>query len=130
MAEAEAREIALVESGPCAEAVQYNPERQLIEIQLKNGAIFAFPPHLAQGLQNASPSELEEVWLGADGLSVHWDSLDADFSIPGLIQGIFGTKAWMAELDRKGGQQSSLAKQQAARANGKKGGRTKKTQPL
>lgn len=126
IAEAEARAITLVEAGPCAEAVRYNSERQLIEIQLKNGAIFAFPPHLAQGLGNASPEQLEDVWLGADGLSIHWDSLDADFSIPGLVQGIFGTKAWMAELGRKGGQKSSVAKQQAARANGKKGGRPKK----
>ena len=130
IAQAEAKATDLVEAGPCAEAVQYNSERKLIEIQLKNGAIFAFPPHLVQGLGDASPSELEDVWLGADGLSIHWESLDADFSIPGLIQGIFGTKSWMTELGRKGGQKSSVAKQQAARANGKKGGRPKKAKPL
>ncbi|MDB9495356.1 DUF2442 domain-containing protein [Spirulina major CS-329] len=129
IAEAEARAIALADAGPCAEAVWYNSERQLIEIQLKNGAIFSFPPHLAQGLTNAAPHELENGCLGADGLSVHWDSLDADFSVLGLIQGIFGTKTWMAELGRRGGQRSSVAKQQAARANGKKGGRPKKTKP-
>jgi hypothetical protein len=127
IAQASARAIALADAGPCAEAVWYNSERQLIEIRLKNGAIFSFPPHLAQGLNKASPRELEDIWLGADGLSVHWDSLDADFSIPSLIQGIFGTKAWMTELGRKGGKRSSVAKQQAARTNGKKGGRPKKT---
>ncbi|WP_219729955.1 hypothetical protein [Sodalinema gerasimenkoae] len=42
------------------------------------------------------------------------------------MQGIFGSRNWMAELGRKGGQKTSTAKRQAARENGKKGGRTKK----
>lgn len=58
---------------------------------------------------------------------MHWESLDADFNILGLIQGVFGTKSWMAELGRKGGKISSVAKSQAARENGKKGGRPKKS---
>ncbi|MDB9312365.1 DUF2442 domain-containing protein, partial [Spirulina sp. CS-785/01] len=113
------------ESGPCAEAVHYNPDRNLIEIHLTNGAIFAFPPHLAQGLGKATPEQLNDVWLDAAGLSVHWESLDADFSVSGLVQGIFGTQAWMSELGRKGGKRSTAAKRKAARENGRKGGRPK-----
>ena len=58
--------------------------------------------------------------------SVHWESLDVDFGIPELVAGIFGTKSWMAELGRKGGEATSSAKSAAARKNGKKGGRPKK----
>ena len=37
------------------------------------------------------------------GLGLHWQKLDADLSVPALLQGLFGTKAWMSELERLGG---------------------------
>ncbi|MBD1886493.1 DUF2442 domain-containing protein [Microcoleus sp. FACHB-45] len=111
---------------PRAESVQYNQSEDLIVIKLKNGAIFCFPPKLAQGLEGASPEQLADVWLPPSGSSVHWESLDVDFGIPELVAGIFGTKSWMAELGRKGGQAISTSKSAAARKNGKKGGRPKK----
>ena len=111
---------------PRAESVQYNQSEDLIVIKLKNGAIFCFPPRLAQGLESASPEQLADVWLPPSGSSVHWESLDVDFGIPELVAGIFGTKYWMAELGRKGGEATSSAKSAAARKNGKKGGRPKK----
>ena len=82
---------------PRAESVDYNPSEDLIMIKLKNGAIFSFPPRLAQGLEGASPAQLADVWLPPSGSSVHWESLDVDFGIPELIAGIFGTKSWMAD---------------------------------
>ncbi|MEG4837580.1 DUF2442 domain-containing protein [Microcoleus sp. B9-D4] len=80
-----------------AESVQYNQSEDLIVIKLKNGAIFSFPPKLAQGLEGASPEQLADVWLPPSGSSVHWESLDVDFGIPELLAGIFGTKSWMAD---------------------------------
>src|SRR4028118_480048 len=97
---------------PRAESVQYNQSEDLIVIKLKNGAIFCFPPKLAQGLEGASPEQLADVWLPPSGSSVHWESLDVDFGIPELVTGIFGTKSWMAELGRKGGQAISSSKSQ------------------
>ncbi|MCC3420839.1 MAG: DUF2442 domain-containing protein [Microcoleus sp. PH2017_07_MST_O_A] len=81
---------------PRAESVHYNQSEDLIVIKLKNGAIFCFPPRLAQGLESASPEQLADLWLPPSGSSVHWESLDVDFGIPELIAGIFGTKSWMA----------------------------------
>jgi hypothetical protein len=46
-----------------------------------------------------------------------------DLSIPGLLAGLFGTKAYMA---RRAGQAKSPAKAAAARENGRKGGRPRK----
>ncbi len=111
---------------PCAESVYYNQNSDLIVIKLLNGAIFSFPPQLAQGLENATFEQLSDVWLSAAGRSIHWESLDVDFSIANLVMGIFATKAWMAELGKKGGQANSEAKQKAAQENGKKGGRPRK----
>ncbi|MEG4500493.1 DUF2442 domain-containing protein [Microcoleus sp. F10-C6] len=59
---------------PRAESVQYNQSEDLIVIKLKNGAIFSFPPKLAQGLEAASPEQLADVWLPPSGSSVHWES--------------------------------------------------------
>lgn len=115
---------------PRAESVTYNQSDDLIVIRLTNGAIFSFPPRLAQGLGGATPEQLADVWISSSGSSVHWDSLDADFSVPELVAGIFGTKSWMAELGRKGGQVTSSAKASAARKNGQKGGRPRKNAAL
>ena len=30
------------------------------------------------------------------GSRFHWETLDADFSVPALLVGVFGTTAWMA----------------------------------
>lgn len=45
---------------------------------------------------------------------------------PSLLQGIFGTKAWMRELARGMGAIKSPAKAVASRQNGRKGGRPRK----
>jgi hypothetical protein len=44
-----------------------------------------------------------------------------------LVMGLFGSKAWMTELGRQGGKLKSVAKAQASRDNGKRGGRPRKT---
>ncbi len=108
----------------------YDKSDDLIVIRLRNGAIFSFPPRLAQGLKDASPEQLADMWIPPSGSSIHWESLDVDLSIPELVAGIFGTKSWMAELGRKGGQATSSAKSAAARKNGKKGGRPRKNNTL
>jgi hypothetical protein len=62
------------------------------------------------------------------GFNLHWPALDVDLFVPALLAGVFGTRAWMArELARVGGQARSAAKTKAARANGAKGGRPRKT---
>jgi hypothetical protein len=51
--------------------------------------------------------------------------------VGGLLRGIFGTKKWMAELERESGRAKSKAKTTAShqngRKNGKRGGRPRKT---
>ncbi len=112
---------------PRAVSVRFDQSSGVIVIALKNGAFFSFPPNLVQGLGEASPEDLNDVWLDASGSSIHWDQLDVDLEITGLVAGIFGTKVWMSELGKKGGQATSSAKAESSRNNGKKGGRPKKS---
>ncbi len=72
-----------------------------IVINLKSGATYSFPPKIAQGLTGASPENLAEVEVTPSGDGLHWEKLDADFSIPALLAGVFGTEAWMAEIKMK-----------------------------
>lgn len=108
---------------PRATAVRYDRKSARIIVELNNGCTFAFPPHLAQGLEAATDDELAMVEILGAGYGLHWEALDADFRVSGLLAGVFGTKAYMA---RRAGQATSPAKAAAARANGAKGGRPRK----
>jgi hypothetical protein len=108
---------------PRAAAARFDDAAGLIVVELTNGCVFAFPPGMAQGLETASESELAAVEILGAGSGLHWDALDVDLSVPGLLAGIFGTAAYMAQ---QAGRARSPAKAAAARANGAKGGRPRK----
>lgn len=108
---------------PRAEAVRYDKRNSRIIIDLTNGCTFAFPPSVAQGLETATDEDLAAVEILGSGYGLHWEALDVDLSIPGLLAGLFGTRSYMA---RKAGQTKSPAKAAAARENGRKGGRPRK----
>jgi hypothetical protein len=108
---------------PRAAAARYDAQQGQIIVKLTNGCTFSFPPKLAQGLETATDEELAQVEILGAGYGLHWESLDADFSVPGLLSGLFGTAAYMA---RRAGGAKTPAKAAAARANGAKGGRPRK----
>lgn len=107
------------ETHPHAKAARYDAKADRVIVELENGATFAFPPRLAEGLHEASPDQIAEVEVIGAGYGLHWESLDLDYSVPGLMNGLFGTAKWMAA---RAGRTTSPAKAAAARANGKKGG--------
>jgi Protein of unknown function (DUF2442) len=113
-------------SEPRARSARYDARNNRIVVELSNGCVFAFPPQLAQGLGHADPKQLASVKTTPRGGGLHWETLNVDLSVPNLMLGIFGTKAWMRELGRRGGSAISKVKVRAARENGKKGGRPAK----
>jgi hypothetical protein len=127
LARARANGQAFANTHPRAVLAHFDPIKGKIVIAFNDKTEFAFPPDLAQGLEKASPEELSEVKITPSGLGLHWESLDADLSIPDLMNGIYGTKKWMQALAQKGGKSKSSKKTKAARENGKKGGRPRKS---
>ena len=105
-------------------AARYDRQVGRVIVELTNGCTFAFPPRLAQGLEDASEDQLAQVEILGAGYGLHWETLDADLSISGLLAGLFGTRAYMAMC---AGQATSPAKAAAARTNGAKGGRPRKS---
>jgi hypothetical protein len=108
-------------------SAQYDHKSGHIVIHLSSKLIVSFSPRDAQGLENAKPFQLEEIEISPSGFGIHFPKLDADFYVPGLLDGFLGSKEWMAaRLGQIGGQSRSRAKKTASRANGRLGGRPRK----
>jgi hypothetical protein len=115
-------------AGHRAVAARYDRRRSRIVVRLDSGLELTFPAKLAEDLENAAPSDLAVIEISPTGLGLHWPRIDADLYLPALLNGILGSPRWMAGLmGRKGGQSRSAAKGTAARANGQRGGRPRKT---
>lgn len=111
---------------PRAISARYDRKSGRIAIDLSSRVTLAFSPRDAEGLENARPSQLEEIEISPSGFGIHFPKLDADIYVPGLLEGLLGSKKWMAaRLGQIGGQSKSRAKKAASRANGKLGGRPK-----
>ncbi len=110
-----------------ATAAHYDRRMNRIVIELGPGLDLMLDPQRAQGLERATPSQLSAIEISPSGLGLHFPKLDADLYVPALLEGILGSKKWMASrLGAAGGQRSSVAKKRASRVNGKLGGRPRK----
>jgi hypothetical protein len=110
---------------PRAVAARYEDGQIVIDLSTRYRVSFA--PERAHGLAGASPSDLTEIEITPSGYGLHWPKLDADLWLPALLEGVFGSRAWMAaRLGAEGGKATSDAKAAAARANGTLGGRPRK----
>jgi hypothetical protein len=114
-------------AGPIAVAARYDRRRDRVVVNLDTGLELEFPPHRAQGLEAAAPADLTEIEISPSGFGIHFPRLDAHLYLPALLQGVFGSRSWMAtQLGAAGGKARSVAKAAAARSNGKRGGRPRK----
>ena len=125
--QAERRVQARLKAQPQATSARYDRRSARIVVSLSNGLELGVPVYLTQGLPGAKASDLSVIEITPTGLGLHWPRLDADLYLPALLEGVLGTRRWMAEvMGRAGGRSNSSAKQAASRANGKLGGRPRK----
>jgi len=124
--QAEKRMATLREAGHAVSA-HYDRRRSRVVVALNTGVELTFPSQLAEGLADAPPDSLADIEISPAGLGLHWPRLDADLYVPALLQGVFGSKNWMArQLGAEGGRSRTAAKVAASRENGRKGGRPSK----
>jgi len=115
-------------SVPRVVAAHYDRKARRIVIHLSSKLIVSFSPGDVEGLEDAKPSQLDEIEISPSGFGIHFPAVDADLYVPGLLEGILGSKRWMASrLGQIGGQSRSRAKRAASRANGRLGGRPRKS---
>lgn len=114
-------------SHPRAVEARYDKRTGQIVLHLSSRLMVAFSPRDAQGLEDATPVQLEAIEISPSGFGIHFPSLDADLYVPALLEGFLGSKRWMAgRLGATGGRSTSTAKASAARKNGRMGGRPRK----
>jgi uncharacterized protein DUF2442 len=101
----------------------YDATNDEIRLRFQDGVKLLIPRRKLQGLNDASRDDVRDIELLGNGSGLHWPRLSVDHYVLGLLEGIFGTKQWMAHLGRLGGSVRTRAKSRAARENGKKGGR-------
>jgi FecR protein len=114
---------------PRAAAVRYDGRLEQVIVALTNGygCTFAFPPKLAQRLDAATGEQLSQVEILGAGSGPHWKRLTP--ICPSLARQpvCFGTKGYVAQQT---GWATSPAKVAAARANGTKTERPRRSRLL
>lgn len=113
-------------TGRRAVSAHYDAEADRVMLELTSGFVFGFPPRAIPALAHASAAELAAMRLSPGGGALHWETLDVDLSVPGLLLASVDRPARLRELARLAGRTRSGAKAAAARANGAKGGRPRK----
>jgi hypothetical protein len=119
----------LLEGEPLAAGVEYRggPGLDIIILTLTNGQRRVYPRELMQGLGKATRRQLENIEVLGHGSGINWPDLDTGFYVPALLEGVYGNRAWMAEIGSRGGASRSVRKVTAARENGALGGRPRMT---
>jgi Protein of unknown function (DUF2442) len=112
---------------PVATSARYDRRAGRIVVGLGSGIELSLVPQEVESLEGATPTQLSSIEISPSGFGLHFPILDADIYLPALLDGVLGSRKWMASrLGSLGGQQTSTAKKRAARANGKLGGRPRK----
>jgi hypothetical protein len=111
---------------PRAIDVSYIAKDRRLGILLESQVLVCVPIDHVQAIENATASQLRDGQISPSGYGLHFPGIDADIYLPALLEGIFGTRQWMAEQGRKGGKAATPAKKAAAQANGRLGGRPRK----
>jgi hypothetical protein len=105
---------------PRATRAWYDAVNGRVMLELSGGFVFGFPPGVSPRLAHAAPDQLAAVEVESGGEGLHWEELDEDLSVPGLLARSFNLRRWAGKYL---GGTTSDAKAAAARENGKKGGR-------
>lgn len=111
---------------PRARSVRYERATGRVVVELKSGAAFAVPASMLAELDGAAPEALERVEPVAGGEGIGWETLDVHVSVAGILATLLGPELVRA-FARVGGRSTSERKAAAARENGRKGGRPRRS---
>lgn len=69
----------------------YDRHSRHVVIELTNGCVFSFPSALVETLRTVDDDQIAAVEILGQGYGLHWEALDLDLSLTGLMAGRFGS---------------------------------------
>ena len=91
-------------TNPMAVAAYYNRKAKRVVVSLSTKIEVMFNPSDVQGLENAKPSQLEEIEVTPSGFGLYFPELDEGINVLNLLEGTIGSRKWMASrLGAQGG---------------------------
>jgi hypothetical protein len=123
---------AQAQNGPRAQAIAYFPATGRFRLELKSGTVLEFSREAVPELDAATDAQLADgLGVSVSGGAIVCRAIDMDIAVEGLVLDLAMGKAWRLGLKQwyasQMGRTKSDAKAEAARANGKKGGRPRRT---
>jgi len=85
---------------PTATSACYDPALDVIVLHIDTGRRLVIPREELQGLEKATVEEVSHIEIFG-GLDIAWPKLDVDHYLPALVEGIYGSEAWMQSLNRR-----------------------------
>jgi hypothetical protein len=86
---------------PHAVTASYQPQLRKILVTLSDGLEIALDPKRIQTLEDARPSALKNIEINAAGYELFFPALDDGIWVPGLLQGLMGTRSWMKQTAKR-----------------------------
>ena len=114
-----------------AQAVRYLADRDVVEIMTTRNAGFLIPRPWIEALREVPPEDLAKLAVWPDGSAIELEDRDIHISVHGLMAAVLPAmlppRAVAGMFASRGGKATSEAKRSSAQANGRKGGRPRKT---
>jgi hypothetical protein len=76
-------------SDPVAKGVTFKQDSMWV--QLADGRVLGVPLEYFPRLSDATPAQRKKYRISASGKGLHWEELDEDISIKGLLEGVGDT---------------------------------------
>ncbi len=88
---------------------RFDAATNMLIFALATGRRVAIPREDLQGLANASDEDVLQVEIEMLGMALHWEKLNVDFSVEGLLEGQTGNRYWMEKLEEQRRRNASAA---------------------
>jgi hypothetical protein len=79
----------------------YDRRLDLFVFQISDGRRLAIPREDIQGLENATPDQAAEIEMDRYGVHLRWPQIDVDHYLPNMLEGRYGSSAWMDRVHRR-----------------------------
>lgn len=91
-------------------SARYDAPSQLVVLQLSNGARFGISAEKLEGVATADDDRRAAVTISESGAAIEFPYLGERFSVAELLTGVFGSRAWIAELERRSAPPAAVTK--------------------